>query len=324
MRIGLSHNFPLDKYPEIAEKFEIVRPKEYLSSFSREEILSLIPSCDAFIFIADTKCDKEIIDKGVKLKAIGNLGSGFDNIDVKTATERKIPVLNTPNAVVAPTAEMTMALILSIARSVVRYDRTLRKTLYCKGDLLLERDMCLAGKKLGIIGFGRIGKRLGHLASAFDMQVLYYDPYRDEEMEKKIGAIYYTDPDSLIRDADVISLHLPYSKENHHFMDSRRISLMKKTAYLVNASRGPIVDEEALIKALEENAIRGAALDVHEHEPNLNKRMTEFENVVLTPHICTNMAEIRLNMLGELLEGVNSLLIENTVPRNVVNRSIYA
>lgn len=107
-------------------------------------------------------------------------------------------------------------------------------------------------------------------------------------------------------------------------MDSRRISLMKKTAYLVNASRGPIVDEEALIKALEENAIRGAALDVHEHEPNLNKRMTEFENVVLTPHICTNMAEIRLNMLGELLEGVNSLLIENTVPRNVVNRSIYA
>ena len=324
MRIGMSHNFPLDRYGGIAGRFGIAAPAEPLASFSRQEILDLIPSCDAFIFIADTRCDREIIEAGKALKAIGNLGSGFDNIDVAAATERGIPVLNTPSAVVAPTAEMTMALILSISRSVVRYDRNLRKSLHCKGDLLLERDMCLQGKTLGIIGFGRIGRRLAHLASAFDMRIIYYDPYRSEEAEKAIGAVYCSTPEELLRTADVVSLHLPYSKENHHFMNRERFSLMKRTAYLVNASRGPIVEEEALIWALENDVIRGAALDVHEHEPDLNKRMTEFENVVLTPHICTNMAEIRLNMLGELLEGIDSLLMRDTVPRNVVNRGIYA
>ena len=190
--VGLSHNLPLEGFEKEFEGFKVIRPEKLCDGFTMDEVVSFLPECDAFITMLDFPFKKELFDIAGKLKVIGNLGSGFDNVDIKTATERGVIVLNTPQSVVAPTSEMTMTLILSIARSVCWYDRTFRGDLTCHKNLLLERDMCLEGKKLGILGFGRIGKGVAKKAIAFGMKIIYYDLYRaSAEVEEEYGATYY-------------------------------------------------------------------------------------------------------------------------------------
>ncbi|MCF0237617.1 MAG: NAD(P)-binding domain-containing protein, partial [Sphaerochaetaceae bacterium] len=247
-----------------------------------------------------------------------------DNVDIKCATEHGVLVLNTPNSVVAPTSEMTMTLILSIARSVCWYDRTFREDLTCHKDLLLERDMCLEGKKLGIIGFGRIGKSVASKAKAFGMEIIYYDRFRSSaEVEKEYGATYLETPEEVLKQADVVTIHMAYTPESRHFINKERLALMKPSAYLINASRGPIVSEVDLYECLKNHGIRGAALDVHESEPHVSKDIASLENVVITPHICTNIAEIRMNMFGELVIGLSGYLKEGKRPVNLVNRDVW-
>ena len=323
-QIGFSHHIPLDRFSDQLSCFEIIRPRELLTVFSRDEAMSAIQNATAFVFMADFRCDKELLDTAKNLRVIGNLGSGFDNIDVAYATQKGIAVLNTPVSVVEPTAEMTMALILGICRSTVFYDRELRRTRLCKGSLLLERDMTLTGKTLGVLGFGRIGRAVAKKAAAFGMRIVYGDVMRaDEEVERPLGAVFMKAED-VIRSSDVLTLHMPYNRENHHFMNAERLGMMKPTAYLINASRGSVVSESALLEALQEKRIRGAALDVHEAEPHISEAITALENIVITPHACTNLAEVRLNMMGELLDGVAMYVGEQRVPSNVVNKSLFA
>ncbi len=308
-KLGLSHNLPLDTVADKLSDFDLVMPKNLLESFSKEEIHAILPDLDGFICIADTPFRKEEFDLASKLAYLGNLGSGFDNVDVTEATKRRIPVLNTPTAVVNPTAENTFSLILGITRATVRYDRQLRKTGICPKELLSYADMTLGGKTLGIVGYGRIGKQLGHLASAFGMNIIHTDPYSPASVPLE----------ELLAKSDVVSLHLPYTKENHHIINEKTLSLMKSSAYLVNASRGPIVEEAALVEALKNGTIRGAGLDVFEGEPNVSEALRSLENIVITPHISTNLAEIRLNMLEELIDGMNTIVTTGAVPRNTVN-----
>jgi len=321
--LGMSHNIPLDRFAKELAGYKIIEPKQPFAVFAKDEALKAISCCDAFITMVDFPCDKEMLDAGVKLKVVGNLGSGFDNVDVAEATKKGVLVLNTPQSVVAPTSEMTMTLILSICRNVVWYDRTFRADRTCHKNLLLERDMCLEGKTLGILGFGRIGKAVAQKALAFGMHILYYDVYRaPENVEKDLHATFVDDPETVLKQADVVTIHMAYTPESRHFINKQRLSLMKPTAYLVNASRGPIVSEEDLYECLLNHGIRGAALDVHESEPHVSEKIASLENVVITPHICTNIAEVRLNMFGELVTGLCGWLEKGIVPTNLVNKDV--
>ena len=319
--IGMTHQIPLDTCRNQLEGFRIIAPET--GKFDRNEIISAISECDAFFFMLDVKCDEELLAHAPRLKVVGNLGSGFDNVDVDACTKRGIMVLNTPCSVIAPTSEMTMALILAITRNVVGYDRTFRADRTCHKELLCERDMCLEGKRLGVLGFGRIGKAVAKKALAFGMQISYYDVYRaTPEVETEYHATYRASAEEVLREADVVTIHMAYTPSNWHFINKERLAIMKATAYLVNASRGPIVCEEDLYKCLKHHGIRGAAMDVHESEPHVSEKIASLENVVITPHISTNIAEIRLNMLQELTTGVHSVLVDHEVPRNLVNRDV--
>jgi lactate dehydrogenase-like 2-hydroxyacid dehydrogenase len=241
---------------------------------------------------------------------LGNLGSGYNNVDVEEATKRGIPVFNTPTAVVNPTAEMTMSLLLGLCRGVVRYDRTLRTDGVCPKELLSYADMTLAGKTLGIVGYGRIGQKVAELAKAFGMRILICDSHHQESLPLE----------ELLPQVDVLTLHLPYRVENHHLINAHTLSLMKSSAYLLNVARGPIVEEKALVEALKTGRLKGAALDVHEFEPLVSQAIRELPNVVITPHISTNLAEVRSAMLAELLEGMRFFQETHTLPANTVNK----
>ena len=322
-KIVLSHNMPLNGFEDYLQGLEVVCPKEPLAKFTREEAEEAIKEASVFICIADFVCDKALMELAPNLEIVGNLGSGFNNVDVDYATQRGIYVLNTPTQVMEPTSEMTIALMLSVCRSVVRYDRDLRREKVCTPTLLFYRDMMVYGKTLGILGFGRIGKSVARKAVGLGMNVIYYDPYRASPEEEEALHATYMPIEQVLANCDVLTLHMPYVPEYHHFMNDQRFALMKDTAYQVNASRGPIVEEKALIKALKTGKIRGAALDVHEFEPNISQEIIDLENIVITPHCCTNIAEIRLNMLGELMQGMAALL-DGKVPHNVVNKSLCA
>lgn len=318
--IGFSHNIPLSRFETELEGYRLIFPKGELNSFSNEEVMDVIRDCDVFITMMEFPFTKELVQKGEKLKIIANLGSGFNNIDVSAATKRGIFVLNTPSSVIGPTSEMTMSLILAITRSVVRYDRTLRKELLCHRTLLFERDMCLENKVLGVIGFGRIGQAVAKKAKAFGMKICYFDIFRQSrEKEEEFEATYFDNADDLLKVADVVTIHMSYTPEVYHFIDRNRLGLMKKTSYLVNASRGAIVCEEDLLDALRNGKIRGAALDVFETEPEVSKEIAGLDNVVITPHISTNISEVRYSMLGELITGIKTCFEFGKVPGNAVN-----
>lgn len=318
--IGFSHNIPLSQFENELKDYRLIFPEGELNSFSQEEVMDMIQDCDVFITMMEFPFPKELIQKGKKLKIIANLGSGFNNIDVNAATERGIFVLNTPVSVIGPTSEMTMGLILSITRSVVWYDRTLRKELLCHRTLLFERDMCLENKVLGVIGFGRIGQAVAKKAKAFGMKICYFDIFRQcREREEEFGATYYSNVDDLLKAADVVTIHMSYTSDVYHFIDKNKLGLMKKTSYLVNASRGAIVCEKDLLEALKNGKISGAALDVFETEPQVSKEIASLENVVVTPHISTNISEVRYSMLGELITGIKTYFEFDEVPGNAIN-----
>lgn len=313
------YNFPLGEYAEALQKYELIRPEKPLARFSREELLERIGDVDALFCFADGRCDKEMIDAGKKLKAIGNVAVGFNNIDVAAASARGIKVINTPQGVTQATAELTIALMMDVCRSVSRYDRELRVSRKWTASLLLDRDMVLNRKTLGVLGFGRIGQCVAKKAAhGLGMKIVYNDLHRaSAEVEKDLNATYMSVEDVLAT-ADVVTLHMPYTPENHHFINEDRLALMKPTAYLINAARGSIIKEAALVNALRNNTIRGAGLDVHENEPTISEAIAALDNVVVTPHVGTNLQEVRMEMFGEMLSGVFSVLRGETPP-NLVN-----
>lgn len=317
MKIVFSHNVPKEYYEKFVAGMEVVRPEKELECFTQEEAKEAIQDADIFICIADYQCRADLIDAGKNLKIIGNMGSGYNNVDTERAKEKGIRVLNAPASVVDATAEMTLALIMGICRGVVQYDRELRRDRVCTRQLFFHRDMVLYGKTLGVIGFGRIGQAVAKRAKAMGMKIVCYDPFPVKESVKEEYEAEQLELETLLKTADVITIHVPYTDQTHHFMDREKIGMMKREAYLINAARGPIVEESALVEALKEKRIKGAALDVHEFEPNISDAVAELPNIVITPHCCTNVAEIRIGMLHELLRGLNELLKGGT-PYNVV------
>jgi len=265
-------------------------------AMTRDELVAAMRSCDVLVpTVTDTIDAGMIAEAGDRLGLIANFGAGIEHIDLAATRARKIIVTNTPGVFTDDTADMTLALIISVARRLNHGGRILRAGKWegwAPSTLLGHR---LNGKTLGIIGMGRIGQAVAHRARAFGLQVAYHNRHRlPEALETMLGARYVADLDTLIGDADILSLHCPASPETHHLLDARRIALMKPEAYLINTARGQIVDEQALIEALVAGRIGGAGLDVFEHEPQVDPRLLAHHNVAILPHMGSATFEGRI------------------------------
>jgi glyoxylate reductase len=262
----------------------------------KAELLRRLRGKDGLICHIISAIDDEILAGAPGLKVVSNVAVGFNNIDVAAARKRGVVVTNTPDVLTETTADFAWALLMGAARRVVEADHFARSGSWTRWqwDLLWGND--IHGKTLGILGFGRIGRAVARRALGFGMRVLYHDAVRaDEHAERELKASY-AEADVLLREADFVSLHTLFIPETRHLINERALRLMKKTAILVNAARGPIVDEAALVKALTEGWIAGAGLDVFEEEPKIHPGLLPLKNVVLAPHIASASLDTRLAM----------------------------
>ena len=285
---------------------------------TREELIDALRAepYDAVLSLLTDHIDAEVFDAVPSAKIIANYAVGFDNIDIGAAKERGVTITNTPGVLTQAVAEHAFALLFAIARRIPESDRFTRAGKYVgwEPELLIGTE--LKGKTLGLLGAGRIGGEVARIALAFGMKVLYYDIAQSAPIDE-LGAQYAATVDEVLRAADFVSIHVPLLPTTQHLMNAERLALMKKTAYLINTSRGPVIDEEALVAALRNGTIKGAALDVFEHEPLLTEGLTELENVVLTPHTASATQEARDAMSLLAAENIIAFLNGETPPNKL-------
>lgn len=274
---------------------------------------------DAVLTLLTDQIDAEVMDSSPTVKIYANYAIGFNNIDIVEAKKRGILITNTPSGGAERVAEHTWGLILALTCRIVEGDSYMRKGKYNGWDPMLLHGDRLLGMTLGIIGTGRIGGNVAHMAKfGFKMNVVYYDVNRNEGLEKETGATFYPTVEEVLRVSDIVSLHVPLLDSTHHLINADRLKLMKSTSYLINTSRGPVVDEMALVDALKGGIIKAAGLDVYEFEPKLAKGLAKLANVVLTPHIASGTLEARREMAVVSAKNIIEFL-ENRVPPNIVN-----
>ncbi len=285
---------------------------------SRNEIVSNIGDKDGLLCMVTDRIDKDLIMEAPRLKIIANYGVGFNHIDVESATENGILVTNTPGVLTDSTADLAIALMLASGRRLVEGDRRTRSGQFKYWAPLHFLGYEVTGKTLGIIGCGRIGKAVAKRAAGFDMRVIYYNRHRLESSQEKAHNVEYVNFTTLLEEADYISLHVPLLPQTRHLISTDEFKKMKSTAFLINTSRGPVVDEKALIVALNTKEIRGAGLDVYENEPALTPGLSELDNVVLLPHIGSATVETRTKMAFMAVENLLAGL-KGKVPNNCLN-----
>ena len=287
---------------------------------THQELLDALRGCDGVITFLTDRIDGDIVEGAETLRVIANCAVGYDNIDVAAATRRGIIVSNTPDVLTEATADLAWALLMAVARRIVEADRFVRAGEFrgWSPGLMLGAD--LVGKTVAVIGAGRVGGALALRSKGFAMRVLYVDRHRNERLERELNA-QQVDIDTAVREADFLSLHCPLTAETRHLINADRIAAMKPTAYLINTARGAVVDEAALVQALRERRIAGAALDVFENEPHLAAGLAELDNVVLTPHIGSATTETRTRMIMLAAENVFAAM-RGERPPNIVNPEV--
>jgi glyoxylate reductase len=284
----------------------------------RDELLEAVSGASGVLSTATETMDGEVMDAaGENLRIIANMAVGYDNIDVEAAGERGVVVTNTPGVLDETTADVAFMLLLAAARRLGEGERLLRagKWEWWGPKQLMGRDVW--GKRLGIIGFGRIGQALARRAKGFGMDILYHNRSRREEAEQELGA-RYLELDDLLKTADFISIHTPLTPETTHLIGAQELRKMKPQAVLVNTSRGPVVDEAALADALADRRIFAAGLDVYEEEPTVHPKLLELETVVLAPHIGSASVETRDKMAALAAENIVAVL-SGEEPKTPVN-----
>jgi glyoxylate reductase len=313
-RIYVSRRVPELVYQALRESFELgyhdsERPP------AREELLGAVAGTDGLITTLSDKVDRELLDSaGGKLKVLANYAVGFDNVDLEAARVRNVLVANTPDVLTRATAEFTLALMLSLLRRVTEGDRFLRRRESWIWAPTFMLGSGIEGRTLGVVGFGRIGKEVARLAAGLGMRVIYAGRRADPS-----SAHEYVPLERLLGEADVVSLHCLLTPETHHLIGKGELGSMRPSAVLINTTRGPVVDERALIDALREGEIAGAALDVYEDEPRIGEDLLEFENVVLAPHLASATQSTREAMGMLCVEALTGVLLEQRVPSNIVN-----
>jgi glyoxylate reductase len=289
-------------------------------AMSRAELEHAMATADVLAPTITDIIDADLIAQaGPQLKIIANFGVGVDHIDLKAARARGIIVTNTPGVLTEDTADMTMALILSVPRRLGEGEKLIRQGQWSgwrPNGMLGHR---VNGKRLGIIGMGRIGRAVAARAKGFGINTLYHNRHRlPESVEAELDATYAADLDTLIASADIISINCPHTAETHGLLDARRIALIKPDAYLINTARGEIVDEDALIKALQNGEIGGAGLDVYTHEPDVDPRLLALSNVVLLPHMGSATYEGREAMGEKVIANIRAWVDGHRPPDQVL------
>ena len=283
-------------------------PEEGFIALSDHQLYAPLKEAEVLISTFDQPVTREMIMSAQKLKLVANFGVGFNNIDLDACRERRIRVTNTPLPVIEPTAELAFALMHDVARRTAEFDRKLRQGNAEPFGVMNNLSHSLYGKTLGIIGMGRIGQALARRAIAAGMTIIYHN--RKPLEENNIPAflrgekVRYVALNELLKTADFVSLNLPYTPEVRHLIDSHALRAMKSTAYLINTARGAHVDEQALVEALKQREIAGAAMDVYEHEPQIHPELLTLDNVVLSPHTGTGTWEGRIAMCENVCDNI--------------------
>jgi glyoxylate reductase len=320
-KVYITRDLPERGLKKIKEHFDAEVWPEYAPP-PKKVIVDKVATVDALVSLLSDKIDPEVFNAAPKLKIVSQLAVGFDNIDIAEATRRGIYVTNTPEVLTDTTADFAWALLMAIARRVAeadKYVRTGKWKVSWHPAMLSGRD--IYGATIGIIGAGRIGYAVAKRAKGFDMRVLFYDVIPRPEMEKDFRA-KKVDLDTLLKESDFVSVHVPLMKETHHLVNAQKLSLMKKTAYLINNSRGPVVDEKALYEALRKGQIAGAGLDVFEQEPTpVDNPLLKLDNVVVAPHISSASLETRAKMSEMVAENLVAFF-EGKRPPNLVNLDV--
>jgi glyoxylate reductase len=294
-----------------------------LHKVTKDELLAKIPELDILYCLLHDKVDSDIVAAGKRLRAIASMKITPSDIDVAAATARRIPVTVIAPIVTEATADIHFALLLAVARRVVEGDQLLRAGVFPGAQSAHLLGSWVHGKTIGLIGGGgRIGKAVAKRAQGFSMRTLYWTPRRKPEAEERAAGLEYVPYDQLLAQSDFVSVHAPLNAETRHLVGERELRLMKPTAFLVNSSRGPIVDEKALVRALKERCIAGAGLDVYENEPQVEPELIAMKNVVLTPHLGSAVTELRESMANVVADNIIAVL-EGRQPPNCWNPEIY-
>lgn len=299
------------------EVYVEINPRD--EALTKDEIVEGVRGKDGLLCLLADRIDTEVMDASKKLMVIANYAVGYDNIDVAAATQRGIVVSNTPGVLTDATADFAWALLMACARRIAEADEYTRKGEFKSWLPMLMLGGDVHDKTLGIIGLGRIGTAVARRAKGFSMKLLYTGPRRKEELERELK-IEYVPKEELLRRSDFVSLHVPLSPSTHHLIGEEELRMMKPSAYLINTSRGPVMDEKALVEALRNKAIAGAALDVYEREPVLTEGLAQLKNVVLSPHIASATTETRTKMA--MISARNILSALKGTPINVVNEEV--
>jgi D-3-phosphoglycerate dehydrogenase / 2-oxoglutarate reductase len=298
---------------------ELVDVAEVVTNFtiSKEELINDIKDFDAIIVRSRTKVTREVIEAAKKLKIIARAGVGVDNVDVQAATERGVMVINAPESTSITVAEHTMGLILALSRKIAIADSSVKEGKWEKSRFM---GVELNGKTLGVIGMGRIGSQVVTRSKAFGMDTLVYDPYITEKSASELG-VTVVDLETLIKESDVMTIHVPLTPETKYLIAKPQFEMMKENAFIVNCARGGIINEEDLHEALSTNKIRGAGLDVFEHEPPKNSPLFQLDNVVLTPHIAASTSEAQRDAAIIVANEIKKVF-KGQSPKNVINMPV--
>ena len=311
--------------------FTTALPKEGFRRLAERGVLEVAEREEAEVLVStfDYKVPREMIEAMPKLRLIANFGAGFNNIDLDACRERGIRVTNTPQPVIEPTAELAFALMIDVARRVSEFDRKVRG-LEIRGleeplfGVMRNLSHSLYGKTLGILGMGRIGQALARRAAASGMRIIYHNRHEinGDALKALNGGndeiVKYVDFQTLLQDSDFLSLNLPYTPEVHHIIGKPELGMMKRSAYLINTARGAHVDEQALVEALQNGIIAGAALDVYENEPTITPELLTLPNVVLSPHTGTGTWEGRIAMCENVCDNILAFAERRTKDMNIV------
>ena len=283
--------------------FEVVKK----FSINHEDLKNEIENYDAIVIRSRTKITAEILENSKNLRVIGRAGVGLDNIDLEKAEELNIKVLNTPEAPSISVAELTVGLLLCLVRHISIADQTMHCGEWCKNEYM---GYLLMGKKIGLIGFGKIGQAVAKRAAALEMKIGIYDVDNKVKAEaQELGYKVYNSVDELVQDSQIVSLHIPVTAKTENTIDERRLKLMNKNTIIINTARGNLIDEEALINALKNKEIGGAALDVYREEPLKNMKLSSCENnLILTPHIGSQTIETQIHASTMIAEKVSDYL----------------
>jgi len=311
-------------FPPVRELLDSQCSPEYWKGtqpMPREELLNRVAEKEGLVCQLSDKINEELLERALKLRIAATVSVGYDNIDVPACTRHKVIATNTPRVLDDTTADLAWALLMAVARRLVEGDTTIRNGKWTGWEINQFMGSDVWGKTLGIIGFGRIGQELARRASGFKMRVIYNNRTRASEKAEKEFRATFVDRETLLRESDFISLHVPLTAETRHLIDGVALAKMKPTAFLINTARGPVVDEAALAGALAQKKIAGAGLDVFEREPQVLPALLTLSNVVLTPHIGSASVETRTNMGLRAARNVTAFF-EGTRPPDALNPEV--